>query len=316
MGTCIFAVSGPDEGIVYLKGRNALNKGVVSFGRANYSVAAEHFEEAIAADPELLDARQYLATAYMSQFIPGSDSEGNLELASKALEGFQGVLDHNPTEAQAILAMSSMGSLYFNMKEFDQALEWYGKLLAMGPNNLQALYVKGVIAWTQIYQPRLEVRAMLGMGPEDPGPIKDNEARIELAETNLPIIEYGMKSLETAIKIDPDYDDAMAYLNLLYLERADISETKEEYDEYREKADDWVQQALDTKKRKAEAGTNDRTYSGNELVDLYLNEQTDNANEVTRTLRLLNDQGRSRDGLSVSQKSQRRNTNQDGNSTK
>ena len=241
MGTCIFAVSGPDEGIVYLKGRNALNKGVVSFGRANYSVAAEHFEEAIAADPELLDARQYLATAYMSQFIPGSDFEENLELASKALEGFQGVLDHNPTEAQAILAMSSMGSLYFNMKEFDQALEWYGKLLAMGPNNLQALYVKGVIAWTQIYQPRLEVRAMLGMGPEDPGPIKDNEARIELAETNLPIIEYGMKSLETAIKIDPDYDDAMAYLNLLYLERADISETKEEYNEYREKADDWVQ---------------------------------------------------------------------------
>ena len=235
----------------------------------------------------------------MSQYIPDSDSEEDLEVARLALKSFQEVLDRNPTEAQAILAMSSMGSLYFNMKEFDQALEWYGKLLAMDPNNLQALYVKGVIAWTQIYQPRLEVRAALGMRPEDPGPIKDNEARIELAETNLPIIEYGMKSLETAIKIDPDYDDAMAYLNLLYRERADISETKKEYDEYSEKADDWVQRALDTKKRKAEAGTNDRTYSGNELVDLYLNEQTDNANEVTKTLRLLNDQGRSRDGLSV-----------------
>ena len=96
---------------------------------------------------------------------------------------------------------------------------------------------------------------MLGMTPEDPGPIKDDEAKTELAEMNLPLIEDGMKSLQTAIQIDPDYDDAMVYLNLLYRERADISETKEEYDEYNAKADDWIQQALDTKKRIAEEGT-------------------------------------------------------------
>ena len=241
--------------ISYLKARNALNKGVASFGRANYGFAAEHFKEAIAEDPELLDARQYLATAYMSQYIPGAESEDNLELARSALIGFQDVLDRNPTEPQAILAISSMASLYFNMKEFDQAIEWYDKLLAMDPNNLQGLYTKGVIAWTQTYVPRLEVRAMLGMSPEDPGPIKDDEARIELAETSLPIIEDGMNSLQTAINLDPDYDDAMAYLNLLYRERADISETKEEYDQYSAQADDWVQKTLDTKKRKAEAGT-------------------------------------------------------------
>jgi len=267
---CIFVATlavalfslGCGEQIAYLKARSALNKGVASFGRANYSFATQHFEEAIAADPELLDARQYLATAYMSQYIPGSESEENLELARNALEGFQGVLDRNPTDPQAILAMSSMGSLYFNMREFDQAIELYDELLAKDPNNLQGLYTKGVIAWTQTYQPRLEVRAMLGMRPEDPGPIKDQDARVELAEVNIPIIEYGMKSLETAIEIDPDYDDAMAYLNLLYRERADISETKEEYDEYTGKADDWVQQALDTKKRKAEEGTKEMFQEG------------------------------------------------------
>ena len=64
------------------------------------------------------------------------------------------------------------------------------------------------------------------------------------------------------IEIDPDYDDAMAYLNLLYRERADISETKEEYDEYTGKADDWVQQALDTKKRKADEGTKEMFQEG------------------------------------------------------
>ena len=248
--------------VSYLKARNALNKGVASFGRANFAFAVDHFKEAIAEDPELLDARQYLASAYMSQYIPGAESEDNLELANQALQGFQDVLDHNPTEPQAILAISSMGSLYFNMTEFDKALEWYDKLLAMDPNNLPALYTKGVIAWTQTYVPRLEVRAMLGMTPEDPGPIKEDEAKTELAEMNLPIIEDGMKCLQTAIQIDPDYDDAMAYLNLLYRERADISETKEEYDEYSAKADDWVQQTLDTKKRKAEASTKELFQEG------------------------------------------------------
>ena len=241
--------------ISYLKARNALNKGVASFGRANYGFAVDHFKEAIAEDPELLDARQYLATAYMNQYIPASESEANLELARQALEGFREVLDRNPTEPQAILAMSCIASLHFNMKENETALEWYEKLLAKDPNNTQALYTKGVIAWMETYQPRLEVRAMLGMTPEDPGPIKDDEAKTELAEMNLPLIEDGMKSLQTAIQIDPDYDDAMVYLNLLYRERADISETKEEYDEYNAKADDWIQQALDTKKRIAEEGT-------------------------------------------------------------
>ena len=241
--------------ISYLKARNALNKGVASFERSNFGFAAEHFKEAIAQDPELLDARQYLATAYMNQYIPASEEEDNLELARQALEGFQDVLDSNPTEAQTILAMSCIASLHFNMKENDTALKWYDDLLAIDPNNLPALYTKGVIAWAQTYVPRLEVRAMLGMTPEEPGPIKDDEAKTELVETSLPIIEDGMKSLQTAIEIDPDYDDAMAYLNLLYRERADISETKEEYDEYSAKADDWVQQTLDTKKRKAEAST-------------------------------------------------------------
>ena len=99
-------------------------------------------------------------------------------------------------------------------------------------------------------------------GNQKQGPIKEDEAKTELAEMNMPIIEDGMKCLETAIELDPDYDDAMAYLNLLYRERADISETKEEYDEYTAQADNWVQQTLDTKKRKAEASTRELFQEG------------------------------------------------------
>ncbi len=44
----------------------------------------------------------------------------------------------------------------------------------------------------------------------------------------------------------------MAYENLLVRERADLADTKEEYDKQQKVADDWVQKALATKKTKAE----------------------------------------------------------------
>ena len=60
-----------------------------------------------------------------------------------------------------------------------------------------------------------------------------------------------MKNLDKALQIDKDYDDAMAYMNLLIREKADLDETPEQYKADVEKADVWVQKALETKKMKA-----------------------------------------------------------------
>lgn len=246
-----FGLSGCQEKINYLRARNQLNEGVKSFTAANYPIAVDYFTKAIELDPELIDAKSYRAYSYMMQYIPGGESDENRKLAQQALDGFADVLGMDEKNQ---LALQSIASLYFNMSEMELSKESYQKLLAKHPDNKEALYTIGVINWTQTYQPRIEVRASLGMKPEDPGPIKDQEAREELAEENLPLIEEGLDALKKAIEIDPDYDDAMAYVNLLYRERADLGETKEEYDQYSMMADEMVQKALDTKKRKAEAG--------------------------------------------------------------
>ena len=65
--------------------------------------------------------------------------------------------------------------------------------------------------------------------------------------------EGQLQALDKALQINPDYDDAMAYENLLVRERADLADTKEEYDRQLKIADDWIQKALVTKKRKADA---------------------------------------------------------------
>jgi hypothetical protein len=110
----------------------------------------------------------------------------------------------------------------------------------------------GFIAWSKWYPVYGTARANLGMKQEDPGPIKDKKVKEELKQKYGPVIEGGLQALDKALQINPDYDDAMAYENLLVRERADLTDTKEEYDKQIKVADDWVQKALAKKKEKAE----------------------------------------------------------------
>jgi tetratricopeptide (TPR) repeat protein len=59
-----------------LQARDHLNKGVTAFKNAQYPEAVEHFKQAVELDPNYPIARLYLATAYMQQYIPGVDSDG------------------------------------------------------------------------------------------------------------------------------------------------------------------------------------------------------------------------------------------------
>ena len=243
-----------------LRARMALNKGVQAFSSGDYVRAAERFEEAAGLDADLADARVYLAYSTMMQYTPGAEYQENIDIANKALEGFKAVLEDDPENSTAL---QSIASLYFQMKEMELAKDWHHKVLDLHPDAKESYYTIGVICWTQSYEPRLQFRADIGMRQEDPGPIRtrgglnrsQREALVEVGVEIVPVIDEGLQALERAIEIDPDYDDAMAYVNLLYRERADFSETDGEYDNYLAQADEWVQRALDTRKRRAEEST-------------------------------------------------------------
>jgi tetratricopeptide (TPR) repeat protein len=137
-------------------------------------------------------------------------------------------------------------------KEFEQARQWYSKLAEVEPTNKEAYYSLGVITWGKWYPELMGARARLGMKPEDPGPIKDKKVREELKAKWGPVVEEGIRNLQKALEIDPEYDDAMAYMNLLIRERADLADSPEEYKKDVQTADNWVQKALETKRIKAE----------------------------------------------------------------
>ena len=54
------------------------------------------------------------------------------------------------------------------------------------------------------------------------------------------------QDFQKALEIDKEYDESMAYMNLLIRERADLADNAEEYKKQVEIADNWVQKALET----------------------------------------------------------------------
>jgi len=245
------------SGCQWLKARDEMNKGVQAFKVQRYQLAVDHFKVAVESDPSLVNARLYLATAYASLFDPNSGAEENLQKAELAIQEFQNVLQ---VDANNIGSVSGIASLYFLMKRMDQAKEFYLKHIQLEPTNPEPYYSVAVINWTQTYQARMIVKARTRT-PAD-APITNVQEREALAERNTPLIDEGMQLLNKAIELRQEYDDAMAYLNLLYREKADLAATPAERDELLNAANSWFDKAQEAKKIKTERALKQSSATG------------------------------------------------------
>jgi tetratricopeptide (TPR) repeat protein len=240
----VLATAGCDK----LRARDNLNRGVAAYKNARYEQAIDRFKEAVALDPSLQNAKLYLATAYAQQYIPGVDSPENLQNANSAIEQYKAVLNQDPKNVNSI---KGIAYLYLQMKKFDDAKDYYRKAIALDPNDPEAYYSIGVIDWTQAYQPRMEERSKLGLRPDEP--LKDKKLCAQLRDQHGTIIQEGLDNLNRAIQLRQDYDDAMAYMNLLYREKADREcDLPDDRAADLKTADEWVDKTMAAKKAKAE----------------------------------------------------------------
>lgn len=243
-----------------LKARDFLNKGVAAYKAGNFDRAIEMFKQAKDADPTLLNAQIYLATAYASQYIPGAPSEDNVNKGKQAIAEFKAVLQADPNNLSAI---DGIGSIVFQMagQPFDEAKmeesrSYHEKHIQLDPTDRVPYYWVGLINWTLAYRANAGFRkAWNDANPrktvkdEQPMPEK---VRAEFQEKYGAIVEDGIKQLKQAIVVDPTYEDAMAYLNLLYRQRADMAATPQEREEYLTQADALVDKVKEIKQKKSE----------------------------------------------------------------
>jgi len=243
-----------------LKARDDLNKGVGAFKNGQYDTAIEFFKQARDLDPALMNARLYLATAYASQYIPGAPSDANMKLGTQAIAEFKDVLSIDPNNLSAI---DGIGSILFQMagtpydpKKFEESKTYHEKHIQLKPTDPEPYYWVGVIDWTLAFRANNEARAEYNKNNikkqvRDTDPLPAS-LRGDYVSKYGSLVDEGITDLQKAIQVRPDYDDAMAYLNLLFRRKADMVASADERDNYLKQADDLVDKVKEIKQKRAE----------------------------------------------------------------
>jgi tetratricopeptide (TPR) repeat protein len=256
-----FGQENPPQTEEQRRAREALNKGVQDFKNGQYDEATQDFLNAKQLDPKRINARLYLATTYTSQYIPGAPSEENVQRGRQAAEEFRGVLALDP---QNVSAIDGLGSILFQMggQPFDPDLFAESKSLHqqhtyLRPGDPEPYYWVGVIDWTLSFRANSLLRtkfnlSVRGRQRSDDAPLPP-DLREEYAREYGRIINEEIDALNHALSIKPDYDDAMAYLNLLYRRKADTVTTESEREQLMKMADDLIDRVKEIKQKRAEA---------------------------------------------------------------
>lgn len=254
----VFLLAALAPGCNRLRARDQLNKGVQAFRNAQFPQSINHFQRAVSLDPTLINARLYLATAFAQQYVPGGDSPQNVRMGNQAIQAFEDVLKMQPNNTSAL---SSIAQIYYNMKDFAKAKSYQQQLLQVDPNNPDTYYWIGVLDYYPCLQNQMKMRHDLNLLlPKDPKhpdilPPLPEKARAALADQNAALVDDGMKALQKAIDLRPNYFDAMAYLNLMYRQKADLETDNSAREDDVKQADDLVQKAMAIRKQ---AGQNAR----------------------------------------------------------
>src|SRR5580698_4840022 len=135
----VLILVGSMSGCAKLRARDLLNKGVAAFKNAQFDTAVEDFKQAKELDPDLLNARLYLATAYASQYIPGAPSDENLARGQQAVTEFKEVLDKDQNNLSAIDGIGSilfqMGGQPFDPKKFEESKSYHQRHIQLKPDD-------------------------------------------------------------------------------------------------------------------------------------------------------------------------------------
>jgi hypothetical protein len=121
----------------------------------------------------------------MQQYVPGAESAGNAAFARNATEEFLKVLTLDPNNKVGI---ASIASLELNQKHWDEAEQWYQRLIGADPASADAYYSLCFIAWSRWYPAYTQARTDAGMKPEYPGPLPNAAVRQDL---RAPVLEYA-----------------------------------------------------------------------------------------------------------------------------
>ncbi len=236
----LLAASLAAAGCDRVEARSLAKEGNALYKAGKLAKALEKFQAAARLDPDFPTVQLHLGYTNMALFAAFRSAPRGKQYAEQAIGGFKRYMALEPTdergprfylqtlldsgrsaEALAFLKkqhqanprdvkiVASLGAVSSKAGKFDEALKWYEKRAALLPTEAKARYLIGTLCWQHLYKNNT---------------ISDSQ-RVTLADR-------GLAALRQALKLQPEYAEALTYVNLLYRERS-----KGQNDESKREAD-------------------------------------------------------------------------------
>ena len=241
----IAAAQSPNPHQELALGRQALAQG-------KYDEAIQHFENINSVVQMNVILELDLAGAFAQKYLAGVDDADNEKVADKAIDYYQRVIEGDTSITASESAEKGIAFLDAHMNKFDEAKEHYDKAKKLNPEDPEPFYFTAVIDWTLSNQFRQQERTKLKLKPEDSLAAEHHEVCQAVKDKNASNLAEALENLNKALDLDPKYEDAINYMNLIYIERADVEcDDPGARKSDLKAADEWAQKLIVVKRTKA-----------------------------------------------------------------
>lgn len=219
--------------------RKSMNEAHRLFNQKKYEEAVTAYEKVLTIDSSNWTAKFQIALAYMALYHPGSNHPKDKEFATKAIAGFEGLLNvPAPDAATEEKVREYYSAMLASAEEFDKAIAYYEAILAKEPKNTKAVEKLATLYHDdkKQFSPAMKYYEMLA----ELEPTKEHfyivgqrywnrsfngakEGTISIEERQN-CINKGMEYLDKAMKLDPNYFEPTIYQSLLWRQKQQVAQ--------------------------------------------------------------------------------------------
>jgi len=257
------------QGCPAVKARGFHKRGNELYAAEKYDEAIAEYAKLLAIEPNNWDGNYLTSVSYLALYHPGSEHPKDKEYAIKGIAAFEktlaiqapspevrekterfylSFLDSTGDKDKAIqyleaqlkqrpndLALiNQIATLYMKKGDFPNALIYFEKRANQDSSNKEAWYTLGVNCWARSY---------------------NGKDTISQEEREM-VVDKGIAALDKALKLDPNYFEALSYINLIYREKSKALQAvgkNAEAGQAWAKADEYQKQAIELRKAQAAA---------------------------------------------------------------
>jgi len=245
-----------------VQARAEMKKGNSLYAQESYRDALQQFQRGLELDPSATFAWRSVGLTALALFKPGDESPENKKYADTSIDAFQKYLADYPDDEKI---RDYLLSTFVNTKRYADALAALDKMeqaqtTPEGKAKIQASKVRILVQQDRLDEASKLAEAYNGpdkaellytIGVTDWG--KSFNATADMDPTQrAQFVDKGLQALDQALKIKPQYFEAMVYYSLLYREKAKIDTDANKRTEYIAQAEDWKNKAIALRKQQKE----------------------------------------------------------------